>query len=120
MKKPRYLGYKIKILGHSWTVFYCTPRYFKQQHPEMDDALAVSVKEDKYIYLQNGHLKRETVIHELTHAYLWMLCVTSCDLDTDAITEVFCDLLAMHGEKILKQADEVLAAFKILKGRTND
>lgn len=115
--KPPYLAYKITILGHPWTVLYCTDKHFKKEHGP--DILGACELEDKEIWLRVKKLKPEVITHELVHAYFEEICTTPAGLDTDQLEEIAADLFAKYGRRILEQTDKILNAYEVLKERSN-
>lgn len=111
------MTYPFDVLGLPWTAHFLPKKTFNRHHAEDGyDVAAVTVCDDKQIHFRRAKLTRETVIHELCHAYIFELGAARADLNSDQLEEVYCDMVAKFGERIWKQADEILLAYKILKG----
>lgn len=131
MSTTPFLAFRLPIVGKQWTVYYCGKKYYKQQHRaafESDpdgSTLAFTLPDDKQIFFQQRALKRETIIHELTHAYLWESCLMGLRVaeptpDTmDALEEAFCDMMAKQGRTMLKQTDQIIDAYEALRARVD-
>jgi hypothetical protein len=115
MTKPKYLAYRTKILGHPWTVYYCQPKYYKKKWD--DSSVGMTDEDEKAIYVLNNRVNHEVVAHELTHAYLAEMCVTTASLDTEQMEDVCCDAVGKYGRRIVAQADKIVDAFYVLKAR---
>lgn len=118
MRKPKYLAFKFTILGHPWVVYYCTERYYKRKNGK--DSVGITHLDSREIYVRAKHLSRETVVHELTHAYFAELCTHSADITSDALEEIFCDLMAKYGSRLLRQADKIMSTHKKLLGKVGE
>lgn len=133
MSEPKYLAMRLKIVGKEWTVYFCSKRYFDKKHREYFEAppgpagngtLAFTCQDDKKLFLRSNRMRRETIIHELCHSYLWELCLwdlrhRESDATPERIEEAFCDLLSKYGKKLLKQTDQIIEAYEILKGKVS-
>jgi hypothetical protein len=110
-----YLAHELKILGKKWTVYYCTSRYYKKKCG--DDSVGLTECDLKEIYLLIKRLTPEIAAHELFHAYMVELCVTPASLTPDQMEEICADVIGKHGRKLLKQADQIIDAYHVLRGR---
>lgn len=103
----------VKINGLEWTVFFVS-----REHDmlEMDDVqcMGVTYFSDLQIYLDKSiseELMRQTVIHELTHAFLFSYGVhIECDNDKDT-EEAVCDFCGANFDKIQKAAKQIIKAW---------
>lgn len=118
MGEPTLLAYKVEVLGHVWVVHYWSKRAFKKKYS--GDTYGVTECDDKEIHLRTDRLKRETIVHEMAHAYIWELGAAVAGLDSNQLEEIYCEMLAKYGLKIHATADEILMAYKILKGRSEE
>jgi hypothetical protein len=117
MAKVPYLAHRTNILGHSWTVYYCTEGFFKKKYGK--ECLGVTETDDKQIYLRVKKLKSEVVIHELVHAYMEELCTTPAGLAPEQVEEVAADLFGKYGAKILRQSQQIIDAYHVLRERAS-
>jgi hypothetical protein len=113
MKKR--LGYKLNILNRTWTVYYLTKAIFVKKYS--DNTLATTECDDREIYLRLDKLKIETVAHEIMHAYFEEHSLPTMDLSPDQVEELACDIVAKYGLIIHQQANQVIHAYKVLRGR---
>ncbi len=93
------------ILGKSWKARLLTKSYYKKKHG--NDSVAISLLHKRKIDFSPKGFDLETVVHELTHAYLYELCTHSADISTEAIHEVFAELMAKRGYELLRTADSL-------------
>ena len=128
MAQPKYLAMHLPVVGKKWTIYFCSKRYFDNRHrlafeTDSGGTLAFVVPDDKAMYLLPSRMKRETIMHELTHAYLWELCLNDLYLSEDSaekldrLEEAFCDMMAKYGKTMIGQLDQIQAAYSILRGR---
>lgn len=100
----------IKILGQKWKVFlFDEDRYIRRLG---DDSSGLTNTTTKEIYFNQEELHRDVVIHELTHALKAETCTESANLTADQVEEMFCDLVAKHGDYIIRLGRKL---FKELK-----
>ncbi len=91
----------VVILGHKWKA-----RLLKGKWPYHEQDLAIALPDKKEIHFRS--MSYETVVHELTHAYVEEICIGAVKLGSDQLEEIMCELFAKHGSVILKQAKELL------------
>ena len=127
MSQPDYLACQISVVGKRWTVYFCPKSYFKRRHKKEfkgkpSGTAAFVVCDDRKMYLRTSSLKRETIVHELTHSYLWELCLWSLrhkdsEAPIEEVEEAFCEMMAKYGKQILKQTESILQSYRSLKKR---
>lgn len=96
------MKFKFTILGKKWILKALDKKAYKKKNGK--DSVGMTYIHKRKIYVRPGSQLRETLVHELVHAYLAELCVYSADITGDALEEVFCDLLAKFGKEILELA----------------
>lgn len=117
--EPKYLAYRFDVLGNEWTVYYCSKKYFCKKFPEDKvGTYALTVCDDRKIYLRTDKMSRETIRHELGHAYIWDMGAACAALEPHQLEEIYCELVAKYGKRIHKQGDQIAEAYNILKLRT--
>lgn len=100
----------IKINNLEWTVFFVPREHDKLEMDEMQ-CLGITYFSDLQIYLDKSaseELMRQTVLHELTHAFLFSYGVHvegNNDRDTE---ETVCDFCGAHFDKMRKIADKIV------------
>ena len=93
---------KIAIMNKPWTVrLMKNGKYAKKNG---DDSLAMTILKKRRIDISREGNTYETIGHELCHAYIYELCIHSAELDTDALEEIFCELMSKRGDELLKLA----------------
>lgn len=101
---------KIQIGEDTWKVFLLDGDMFKKKFKE--DLSGFADLKHKQIFLNHEELDMETIIHELVHAHYYYTCVNAASLDLDQTEEVFCELFAIKGAAILKQAKHIYNELK--------
>lgn len=97
---------KISILSKKWTVRIMSKKRYKRCNGK--DSVAIANIHKRRIDLSPKGRDKETIVHELVHAYLAEMCTHSCDLDNDNLEEIFAELMARRGEEILKLSHTLL------------
>jgi len=103
---------KVKILDRYWKIYKQPDKRFEREHEGGHQAAALCFQEERKIYVKKSFFTRETITHELVHAYCSELALTELNLDEDQIEEFFCELLARHGDAILSTTDQVFGRLK--------
>lgn len=97
---------KFKILGTEWRLrVYAKNKDYKKKNGK--GSVAITRFHNRKIDLSPKGYDKETVIHELVHAYLYEMCSGSCSLSDKNLEELFCELLAKRGHEILKLGEEL-------------
>lgn len=99
---------EIKVLGNKWKVFLLEEDAYVSQHGDADAAHTSC--DSKSIYFNEGELKKEVVLHELGHAFFAETCTISASLNGEQTEEVFCELLGMHGIKMVNLSKKLYKA----------
>lgn len=97
---------KIDICGHSWKIFLLDSDDFLKRFKE--ELAGFADIKTRQIFINESDLDRITVRHELVHAYYSYTCTTAASLNEDQVEEVFCELFAIYGDLIIKQADHII------------
>lgn len=99
----------IKINGLQWEIFCVSPENKKLELDEVQ-CLGITYYTEQEIYLNEKlelGLFRQTVIHELVHAFLFSF---GYHLECDMVEEAVCDFLGSHLDKIYKLTKKVISA----------
>lgn len=104
----RYLVLNFEVLGKAWTLRVLSEKYFKKKNG--GGACAVTKVHKRRIELRPKFLDLETVLHELTHAYKYEMCLHSTvSMQEDDWEEFVCELVAKRGREILTQGEALHA-----------
>jgi hypothetical protein len=99
-----YLQLEFPVLGKDWTLRVLSEKYFKKKNG--DGAAAVTKVHKRRIELRPKFLDSETIIHELTHSYLYELCIHSTnEMTLNDMEEIFAELMAKRGRELLDRAE---------------
>lgn len=103
----------IKINNLEWNVFF-VPRDHNKLEADGVQCLGKAYFDDLHIYLDKSvseELMRQTVIHELVHAFLFSYGVhVECNDDYDT-EEAVCDFCGAYFDKIKKAANKIIKAW---------
>lgn len=97
--------FKFEVLGKTWVLRLMKRKKYARKNGT--DSLAITYRQKRRIDLSPFGRDLETITHELTHAYLQELCLGSADPDAEALEEIFCEMMAKHGSKLLEQASDL-------------
>lgn len=104
----------IKINNLNWTVFF-VPRKHEKLELEDTQCMGVTYFSDLQIYIDESlsdELIRQTVIHELIHAFLFSYGVhIECSYDKD-VEEAFCDFCGAYFDKVQKVANKIIKMWR--------
>lgn len=92
---------KITVVNKKWSVIVLSDKTMAKRHPKTH---AVAILEDRKIYVRKSSLNKETIIHELIHAYQHELSFHELQLDEDQVDEWFAELFAKYGERMIESA----------------
>lgn len=102
---------KIDILGQTWKVLVLSMDNYERKSPPKGSA-AYTCADMREIVFDEGELCLNVVTHELVHAYFDSLCVGTAYLKNLQQEEVFAELFATHGDKIISQAKKLYTRIK--------
>jgi hypothetical protein len=94
------------VLGKVWTLRLLKKKKYKQKNGS--DSVAVTKAYKRTIDLGPNGMDKETLVHELWHAFLAECCTFSADLTIEAFEEICAELMAKRGQEILDTAEELL------------
>lgn len=94
-----------KIMGKDWVLRLLKRKEYDKRHGR--GSVGITHMHKRRIDLQPQGMDLETIIHELTHAYMVEICTGSVDLDDEQIEEVFAELFAKRGREMLDLADKL-------------
>lgn len=97
---------RFKIMGKSWLLRSLS---HKQYHSKKyrRGSVAITRLHKRRIDLSPQGRDKETIVHELVHAYMTELCIHSMTPSPDDVEEFFCELMAKYGRKLLALADSL-------------
>lgn len=105
-------GYNFRIKNKRWTIKMASPN---DEHLIMDNkpCIAQLFKQLRIIYFDSNLLEdyaefRETLVHELTHAYIMTYAISRQQFRDE---EFICEFNAVYGQDIQKQTDEIMEVF---------
>jgi len=96
---------RIKVLGYDWTISILSKKEFKKR---FEDCSAVTLTDERKIFIKEDSVNKLFIVHELTHAVSYYTCREELELTQDQFEEYMCDFIALHGEEIFKLAEKIL------------
>lgn len=106
---------KFRVLGYWWTVRLLTKRQYHKRNGK--DSLACTKAWKRRIDLSPRGMDKETLCHEVVHAFLSEKLIWGLDLDAAHMEEVYCELLAKRGYEMLKLVDDLFLRLKLLSAK---
>ena len=103
---------QFKVLGKDWTLRALKKKKFKEKH---GNHVAVTHPIKRYIDLTPKGINKHTITHELVHAHLTEMGIDATDISVEDLEEVFCELMAKHGEDLLKTAEDLFIRLRVEK-----
>lgn len=96
----------IRVLGKPWKLRLFTRKKFNKKHDKF--CVAITNINKRRIDFSPDGVDKETIVHELVHAYLGEFCLYSTDLDVDNLEEIFAEMMAKRGQEILDKSASLL------------
>lgn len=109
----KYPTITFSVLGKRWKARIMTREGYFKKHGQ--DSVAIALCYKKRIDF-GPYINRETVTHELVHAYFEELCIRSTNMrESEDDFEEFCaDMIAKYSKDILELSDIVYTRLKEL------
>lgn len=96
---------KFEIMGKKWQLHIYNTKKYKKRNGK--GSVAITFINQRLIELSPFGTDRESITHELWHAYLGEICIHSADLEDDNFEEICAELFAKRGVEILLLSDKV-------------
>jgi len=103
---------KFKVIGKTWTLRCLDEKQYNKKEIRAN-SVAITYVHKRRIDLSPLGTDKESIIHELVHAYLSEMCIYSSELDADAMEEFFAELMAKRGQEILDLASDLAEKVKL-------
>jgi hypothetical protein len=100
---------KVSVIGKYWNIRVLSDKTYAKNHGS--DSHGMAYVDDRKIFIRRSSLNKETIKHELVHAYFQELSFYELQLDDDQYEDFCCELLAKYGDHISKDADRVMAKY---------
>lgn len=94
---------KFEILGKEWKLKILKNKRYKKKNGK--DSVAITHYWKRQIDVPMLGIDLETIVHELTHAYLTEMCHDTRALKAEDLEEVYAELMAKRGRELLELAD---------------
>jgi hypothetical protein len=105
-------------MGNHWRSRFMYQEEYEKKHGT--DSRAVCCSDKKTIDFNILDTDLETVVHELSHAWMAELSFVEVQLDDTQKEEWCCEFVAKHGQKVFKQARAIFKILAPLKKRKTD
>jgi hypothetical protein len=96
---------KFEVMGKKWQLHAYAAKKYKKRNGK--GSVAITDVNQRLIELSPFGTDRESITHELWHAYLGECCVNSADLDEENFEEVCAELFSKRGYEILLLSDKI-------------
>jgi len=108
---------KIIIKGIPYKVILFSNVEFIKVHSDASVAMHVGTRE---LHFREDHIKKNVIIHEVTHAFINSLCLGSCsNISLEDFEEIICELMEDHLMDINRISNEILTYLKDTKALRN-
>lgn len=105
------------ILGKKWKLRVLSKKKYLSKNGE--DSIAITMMYKRQMDIHPSGIDNETLIHELVHAYLSEMCLSSTNKMTLAdLEEVFAELMSKRGQELLDLASKLLSTILNLTSPT--
>lgn len=113
------LSYTIDVLTNTWKVIYLP----KKKYIDLcgNHSCASADVDEREIYVRIDMVRKikiakETVAHELGHAYFYESGSVVMDITSEQMEELCCDIIAKYAVIIHDQAGSIVNAYKTMRG----
>lgn len=100
-----------RIIGKPWRLRALSREAYDKKKIRAG-SVAITYMHKRRIDLSPEGFDKESILHELVHAYLSEICVHSANLTVDNLEEIFCELMSKRGREILDLADTLVSRLK--------
>jgi hypothetical protein len=101
------------VLGKVWVIRLMKRKKYKKKNG--GDSRALVYFEKRRIDLSPRGRELEIITHELVHAFLYEMCVDPHTMTVDDLEEVYCDLMAKHGQTLLDTAKDIYSRIQAIE-----
>lgn len=102
----------ITILGDKWVIYLIS----KEQMKKLDgytSTEAITYPQLRRIYFQDRFFTKDTVAHEVFHAYKSYLCLEAAtEMGLGSLEEIMCEMYAKYRYKMEKTTKEIYRKLK--------
>jgi len=99
----------ILIKGVKFTIKLLSKENYVKSHAVATDSYAYVNKYDRTIVFRKDYVRKNIVVHEVTHAFINACHLSSCnDLSVEDFEEIVCEMMEDHIEDIIKVSNTIL------------
>jgi hypothetical protein len=98
---------KVQINGDYWQVYLLPDDRFSAEFGSGVAAVTCYNGKKKMLIFRDSDRSYDTIIHEVTHAYLSYQCFSSAGLKPNQMEEMFCDFMANNVQKIQRTSKSI-------------
>lgn len=104
-------SFKFKIRDDSWECYIVTDEEAAELWEKSEGFRGLTITEEKCIFINEEHLDKATIMHELFHLHVEYLHLSSADLSVDTFEEIIAVLLENEIDKLVKLRDRLYNKF---------
>lgn len=111
---------KLQIHNLNWQVEFIQSEHCFEENNTQEELCGITKKLKLQVFINsemNDDLVRRTVIHELTHAYIWTYGFENFDSFKE---EDLCNFIETFSESILKDTEKVMTEYESFKGKFDE
>lgn len=112
--------FKMSINDDIWQFYLITEEEANELdeklHDQKDGFRGLTDVENKCVFIQEGHVDKSTIGHELFHVQVDYFNLSSADLDIDSFEEVVAVYLERNLDKFVRIRNKIYKRYKKLEG----
>jgi len=112
---------RFTIRGFRWTAQIFTPEDYleiEKQH-ETEESDAMTLRDKQLLLFKSTAIDRVTVRHEMVHAFICTLHLSSVDLDGEQMEEIFAEFISTSIEEYIRVSDSLFKRIKSFSEKLN-
>ena len=112
--------FKFKVNDDTWRAILVTEEEAVELDQELNDTNdgfnAITVLNEKCLFITEGSVTKETVTHEMFHIYVYYLHIDSSSLTVVQFEEIIAEFLGANLDKFSRKRNTLYNKFKKLGG----
>jgi hypothetical protein len=114
-------SFKFKVNEDEWQGYLITEDEAKELDEKFNDvdigfgALTLTKDDGRCLFVVEGHVTKNIIVHELFHIYVSYFCLGSTDVSLDDFEEIIAEFLELHLTKFIKKSNSLYKKFKKLE-----
>ena len=98
-------------MSKPWRCYLMTEEKFNKKHPDKIGSSALCISSKKQIHFTKENFDLGCARHEIRHAFISALCLSSSDLTLDQFEEIICELDCEYWDEMDKASRYIEMSF---------